>query len=145
MFFDTDNEEYQKNRGIIFNSLEFWWTAGPKVHTIDKFLEEAEKLLNDDLYYKEERSLFNKLVNGQEQKNNNKLIDCLNNIEQAFILENKNMQLKEEIEKLNANNKILEKDLNNTRKELDIIKYSRSYKLITKVKKILKKDDINEQ
>lgn len=145
IFLDTDKDEYQKNRGIIFDSLDFWWVAGPKVHTIEKFIEETEKLFNDSLYYKKERTKFNKLVNGQDRKNNKKLINFINNIEKAYILENENIQLKNKIEELYENNKILEQDLKDTRKDLDIIKYSRSYKIISKIRKIIKKGDIDEQ
>lgn len=113
IFFDTDKEEYEKNRGILFETLDFWWMAGPQVHSIDKFIQETERLLNDGEYYKLEREKFNKIVNGQKEKSNKELIDFILNARKTDIdkseykvplLEKSNANLKNEIEKLKNEN-----------------------------------------
>lgn len=55
LFLDTDKEEFRTNRGIIFDSLDFWQMAGPKVHSVDIFIEEVNKLLKNQKYYIEQR------------------------------------------------------------------------------------------
>lgn len=149
LFLNTDKEEYIKNRGIIFNSLDFWWMAGPKVHDIDMFIIETEKLLNDGEYYNNERKLFNELVNGNEQKNNDKLIEFILNLEkteigdtsnyQTALLEKKNIQLKDEINSLKNENNVLINENNCIREEYNKIIYSRSYKTIQKIKRVIKR------
>ena len=149
LFLNTDKEEYVKNRGIIFNSLNFWWMAGPKVHDIDMFIIETEKLLNDGEYYNNERKLFNELVNGNEQKNNDKLIEFILNLEkteigdtsnyQTALLEKKNIQLKDEINSLKNENNVLINENNCIREEYNKIIYSRSYKIIQKIKRVIKR------
>ena len=149
IFLDTDKEEYVKNRGIKFNSLDFWWMAGPKVNDIDMFMIETKKLLNNRDYYKNERKLFNELLNGNEQKNNNKLIEFILNLEkieigdtsnyQTALLEKKNMQLKDEINSLKNENNVLINENNYIREEYNKIIYSRSYKIIQIIKNIIKR------
>lgn len=183
IFFDTDLEEYENKRGIIFETCDFWWTAGPKVHTIDRLIQELQKLLNDSEYYKEERKEFNILVNGKKEKNNDQLIKFILNIKkhsmemsayQVPLLEKKIIQLKNENEDINnknialinenkeiknqkeqlsneireiinrnefldGENNELKREYQKVRTELDKIIYSRSYKIMQKIRKIIKK------
>lgn len=174
IFLDTDKVEYEKNRGIIFNSLDFWWSAGPKVHSIEDFTEEVDKLLSDDEYFKMQRKQFNKLVNGEIDKTNKGLIEFIEKIDKELVdknnnndislLEKNNKLLKEQIIQIKNNckeqiNKYIEKnelkqsEINNLNceiryvrkeyekvyKELESIKYSRSYKMIKRIKKIINK------
>lgn len=149
LFLDTDKEEYEKNRGIIFNSLDFWWMAGPKVNDIDMFMIEIEKLLNNKEYYNNERKLFNELVNGNEQKNNKNLIEFILKLEntekgntsnyQTALLEKKNIQLKDEINSLKNENNVLINENTCIREEYNKIIHSRSYKIIQKIKRLIKR------
>ena len=174
LFLDTDKKEFITNRGIIFDSLDFWQMAGPKVHTVDTCIEELNKLLTNQKYYSEQRKKFNKLVNGKVDKTNDQLIDFIKNIEivenkkdniyATALLEKKNRLLQDELNNLNnviinnlndfkihlkdkdneikeLNNEInyIKNEYKNISIELESIKYSRSYKLITKAKKIFLK------
>ncbi|MBR0351176.1 MAG: CDP-glycerol glycerophosphotransferase family protein [Clostridia bacterium] len=147
LFLDTDKTEYEKNRGIIFDSLDFWWMAGPKVHDINSFVYEVDKLFNETSYYREERKTFNKLVNGTIDKTNEKLIDFINNIKSKdkkiennygiSLLEKKNDLLSA---KINDMQKLLDKyknetvikqeEINNYSKELEYVK--KEYEIIYK-------------
>lgn len=149
IFFDTDKEEYKNNRGVLFNNTDFWWKAGPKVHTLDDFMHELKVLLSDNDYYSKERFYFNKLVNGNMKKSNEKLIEFIINLDNNKIihtesygealLQKKNIQLENEIKELKEEKNKLNLSLIKTREELDSILYSRSYKIINKVRKLIKK------
>ena len=149
LFFDTDKDEYEKNRGIIFNSTDFWWQAGPKVHSIDSFIDETKKLFEQENYYKKERQIFNKLVNGSTNSSNKELIEFILNVEKnkndlndiykVSLLEKQVIQDKEEIEELKNHNEALHNEYDIINKELDSIKYSRSYKIMCKIKKVFKR------
>ena len=126
MFFDTDKDEYEKNRGILFETLDFWWMAGPQVHSIDKFIQETERLLNDSDYYKKEREKFNKIVNGKQEKSNKELIDFILNARKTDIdkpdyklplLEKSNAMFKNENEKIKSENEILKNENENIKNE----------------------------
>ena len=177
IFLNTDKEEFENNRGILFDSLDFWMEAGPQVHDINSFMYQVDKLLNDQNYYKVERKKFNRLMNGEIDTTNEKLIDFITNInlkeknsENNYgnsLLEKKNNLLKDQINDMqknindmmiiindykseislqqteidNYNSKLeyVRKEYENISKELESIKYSRSYKMISKIKKIIHK------
>ncbi len=123
LFLDTDKEDFEKNRGIIFETLDFWWLPGPSVHSIDKFVEETVKLLNDDQYYQTERQKFNKIVNSYAKTSNKELIDFILNAKKSdteqlefnyslmkksqYILKNENKELIQENRKLQNENLLL--------------------------------------
>ena len=149
LFFGYDKDEYINNRGILFDDLDFWWQAGPEVKTITEFLDESNKLINNENYYKKEREQFNRLVNGYKNKSNDDLIRFIysiknndlqiNNSYKMALLNKQNEQLKDKVKELENKNDLLQNDYNIVNQELDSIKYSRSYKFITKIKKIIKR------
>lgn len=170
IFIDTDREEFEKNRGIIFDSLDFWWEAGPIVNNIEMLIKELNNLLKNSNYYKEERKKFNKLVNGKKFKTNKDLINFINNLDiydiknqencATPLLEKRIALLKQQIidmqDEINiSNNELYNKKIEIERikdeltfvrqehdkvfKELESIKYSKSYRLIAKIKKVINK------
>lgn len=62
LFLDTDKNEYSKNRGFIFDNVEFW-RPGPKVNNLESFICEVNNLLSDKKYFKKERDSINSLIN----------------------------------------------------------------------------------
>lgn len=86
---------------------------------------------------------------GMNKKNNNKLIEFILNLEkteiadtsnyQTALLEKKNMQLKDEINSLKNENNVLINENNCIKEEYNKIIYSRSYKIIQKIKRIIKR------
>jgi len=62
IFAVPDLEEYRRVRGFVLEPFEFW-APGPRVETFTDFLEELERCLEDDDYYRRERRIVNSLVN----------------------------------------------------------------------------------
>ncbi|MDI6818593.1 CDP-glycerol glycerophosphotransferase family protein [Methanothermobacter thermautotrophicus] len=62
IFAVPDLEEYRRVRGFVLEPFEFW-APGPRVETFSDFLEELERCLEDDDYYRRERRIVNSLVN----------------------------------------------------------------------------------
>lgn len=64
LFNFCDILEYKKNRGLYFDSEEFWF-PGPSFQTMDELLGEMSKLLTDQSYYEKERSEKRRLWFGE--------------------------------------------------------------------------------
>lgn len=171
LFLDTDKEEYLKNRGVLFDSIDFWWSCGPRLHNVNTLIEQINKLFNNASYYKKERQQFNELINGSEEKTNEKLIEFISkldsvgfkmeisekykilnkelNIENKILMENmqnKMNKTNEEMSKLKHENLVLKdeneflkKEYEKLRIDMDKIIYSRSYKILNKLKGIIKR------
>ena len=73
IFTNTDEKEYIKNRGFIFDNPDFW-RPGPKVNTLDNLVLEIKKLLSSEMYYKYERETISSLVNTYTDNNSSKRI-----------------------------------------------------------------------
>ncbi len=151
LFLDTDINKYEHDRGITYDSD--LWFPGPSVNNYEDFKTEISKLLADSNYYKKERENFNKLINNNLELSNDKFIDeiLMNDrlIDNPKILSvnKKNQLLKKEIKELKrerdeiiAQKNAIEEEKNQYYKELEAIHYSRSYKMIQKVKKFIGKD-----
>lgn len=61
IFLPYDKEQYLKNRGFNFNYENV--TPGPKPKTFIDFKKEMTRLLNDEYYYKRDRTIINDFFN----------------------------------------------------------------------------------
>ena len=129
-----DINEYEKNRGLLFNNKDFWFT-GPKVTKIEDFFTETEKLFNNSNYYAEERNTARKLLfHDIEDGGCDKICNYFftkegtlkDDIKQYISVEK--IQ-KENISKLELENKELHHQLN------EILK-SKAWKLAEKLRKV---------
>ena len=145
-----DLDDYQKNRGVVFGNIDFW-CPGPKCTSFKDLKVEMKKLLNDNTYYERERNEKRELwIGSLEDGGCDKICDFIfdrNTIRQDFVrrvstfnsmkkqLDNKT----KEINELKNKNQYLEdynKILNDT---LNLIYNSKSWKLIQKFRKMLKR------
>ena len=151
LFAVGDYREYKENRGIYFGNLEFW-CPGPLCDNINSLINEAKKLLDDSNYYKKERENSRKLWYGDTINGGcNKICDLL--FDKNGNLLNTIERHKSKLNTLAKENKIMKhkikfqkdriKYLEEKERELASIKYSRGYKIISKVKDILKKNKKN--
>ena len=149
IFVQADYKEYIKSRNVFFENQKFWF-PGPCCVTIDKFLEEIQKLLCKKTYYKKERENFIDLMCSNKGNNNceriynyffeNGILSSRVMPEKKFIdgyneLCSENQKLKDMLK----NNKINEEKIKSLENELESIYYSRSWNLIQSLKKIIKK------
>lgn len=154
LFAIGDYDEYKQSRGIYFGDINLW-TPGPLCNNIDKLKKELKKLLEDNNYYKEERKKLKKLWYGDTKDGgcdkicnllfdkNGKLLDSikihvsnLNSLKKEndnlkLLLSNNKNTIREQKERI--------KYLEQKEQELASIKYSRSYKIVKKISKIIKK------
>lgn len=151
LFINTDIDKYESDRGIIYDSN--FWFPGPSVNDYDCLTKEIANLFNDEQYYKKEREDFNRLLNNNAELSNDKIIDEILLSGELFdkdkrttlrmqnqLLKMEIKKLEEEKDKLIAQNNEIQQQSDKYFKELEAIHYSRSYKMVQKVKKILKKD-----
>ena len=138
IFLNTDLQKYNEDRGLVFNGNNIWF-PGPKINKIEDFLLETKKLLTDENYYKREREEFNNLVNEYSDLSCDKFIDeFIMNIDKL-----KDDEIfyynKAKYDELKSEKEEIESEMKRLQEKLDKIEYSRSYKLIKKLKKILNK------
>lgn len=166
-FLDNDIELYKKNRGIIFDNIEFW-SPGPFIKELEEFENKVKKLLNNKKYYSDERKKYVDMNFGKNIKNCSKNItDYLfknKNMEKFFsnkdkievpklaVLCDENLNLKDKLartikkcDELENENKILDSELRklkddiyNKDNELNAIYSSKSWNLLEKLRKIKK-------
>ncbi len=74
IFLNTDEEKYIEDRGLIFNSTQFWF-PGPKVNNMTNLCDEIDKMFQDENYYKTQRIQFNNLVNESKDLSCDRFID----------------------------------------------------------------------
>ena len=159
-FLNEDLEIYKKNRGIIFDDINFW-SPGPYIKTIKNLKVEIQKLLSDSNYYKKERDeyvlmhfnknvkncsqnvvnylFYNKNFNIFEYKNkkiDNEKINLYK--ENLKLLETKEEQ-KNEINRLNSDLNIYKDLLIKKEKELNDVYSSKRFKIIDKIANIFTK------
>lgn len=160
LFVHGDSDEYLKNRGLWFNNnLEFWF-PGPRSLKLNDFKENLDKLICDTSYYKNERNMYNLLMNNNNRDVCKRLSDDIFNgkIENAFKFNNevlntnslkkKNMELENKIrenetyiEEFSSKIKLLEKENEELNKTIKSIHNSNSWKLtqpFRNTKKIIK-------
>lgn len=148
LFFDRpilyaidDFEEYDKNRGIIFSNIDFW-TAGPVVSTIEDLINETNKLLTDDNYYKKEREeksnlMISGLKNGGCEQIYNFLFDENGNINKNVVYyKNPENCLKRKLDETENINNNLKLNLESKQEEIDMIVNSKGWRILEKVRKI---------
>ncbi len=174
IFLFTDYEDYSKDRSLTYDSDNLWF-PGPKVTTIKDFLSESDKLLNDPNYYKDIRIDFNKLANGKDNDwSNNKFIDEFILKQDFKKIENRATKTDKQIikdlenEKELLNTKLLEEQegraqvcrwledatktikeqeqqIAENQEELNRIHHSLSYRIVRKIKRVLKKIGIKRK
>lgn len=137
-------EEYSMNRGLVFDNLNFW-TAGPKVSTIDDLLFEISELLTNEEYFCKERKFFYDLWFSEVPINNCERIceflfkngKIASNVRRYFdpeiILENKIEKLTTNYESIESLLKQTEKELSDKNSELSKIYLSKRYRFISKL------------
>lgn len=143
LFSVGDIHEYQKNRGIFFGDFDFW-SPGPICKDIFKLIDEIEKLLTDNDYYKEERKKYKKLWFADTKDGGcDKICDFLfdefkisSNVKkyksEKLSLKLENKKCKEIIaEQITTIKKLTESDI-----RLKEIENSKGWKLLEKLRKI---------
>jgi len=146
LFAVGDYEEYKKNRGILFGNLDFW-TPGPICEDIKTLINEAHKLLNDSSYYASERAKYKKLWFGEiENGGCDKICDFLfeNNQISKRVVKRESLFLKYEKENAKYREIIKEqigtiKKLTESDIELNLIKNSKGWRLLEKLRKIIRR------
>ena len=135
----NDENEYLKNRGILFSNFDFW-TIGPKVKNIDDLIKETDKLLKDDNYYSEERERAKKLFISENKNNCKNICDFLfegNKISKNVKhYKDPEKMLEKEVETLNYKLKNTEEQLLYKKSELNNIVNSKGWKFLEKIRKI---------
>lgn len=74
IFMNKDYEKFKEDRGIFFDSQEFW-CPGPITNTIEELIDGLEKLKEIPDYYQKERRIFNQIANGGYNQNYDAIID----------------------------------------------------------------------
>lgn len=62
LFINMDENEYNRDRGFVFDNPSFW-RPGPKVSNFENFILELDELINNEDYYKKDRDCINSLIN----------------------------------------------------------------------------------
>lgn len=73
IFTNTDEKQYMKDRGFIFDNPDFW-RPGAKINNLEDLVKEIYKALNNSNYYKEEREIIGSLVNEYCDGNSSKRV-----------------------------------------------------------------------
>lgn len=146
-----DLDSYLDNRGIVFENYDFW-CAGPKFDNILSFMTESKKLLEDKNYYREIRNekktlWYSDLKNGgcknicdyffDEEGRIQKNIKIYDDIELKYKRENENLHI--EMDKIERENSKLKKDLEIRENEINVIVNSKSWKIMEKIRKIIRR------
>lgn len=77
LFVGNDLGKYGKERGFLFEPIETW-LPGPIVTDYDGLLPEAEKLLEDEMYFKEKRSIVKAVSHRYfDDKSGERIWDCI--------------------------------------------------------------------
>lgn len=145
-FLNRDIEVYRKNRGIIFDNIDFW-SPGPYIKNINEFKTEINKLISDNDYYKKERLEYVKMNFGSNTRNCAKnvtdylfkkknIFKKMNNVSESKRLYNENLQLKEQLSELEKTNSNLLEENNRINTELNLMKSSRGWELLEKLRRI---------
>lgn len=158
IYISTDVEEYRKNRGIIFDNYSFW-TGGVECDNYENMIKLIDKMIGKPYCYENKNFMFNNLNNTNCKKicnyffENGKLKKNIKRYEsEKYILEDEVKSLNEIInhERIlyeenknlceNQKKKMISeiKVLTESKAELDLIKNSRSWKWLMRIKKIFK-------
>lgn len=141
-FLDKDISKYIKNRGILLECEEFWF-PGPRVRTLKDFEREINKLMSDSTYFFKERNLYVDLTYSKNTKSISKKITKYLFESNVDLLE-KSKQIREnEFDYKYENEKLLNDKLNSENKELKneltLIKNSKGWKLLEKIRKVVRR------
>ena len=147
IYLDTDLEDYQKNRGLIFDDKDFWF-QGNDVSNIKQLLDKMEIYLKKGKYKNKMKEIWfgNLKDGGLEQICNyffttngsiNNQIKLGDNL--TFIQHKKIDDLNEKNKKLNLDNDFLKRKNKQQENELNLIYNSKSWKLMEKIRKIKNK------
>lgn len=135
-----DESEYMKNRGIVFSNFDFW-TIGPKVKNIEGLIEETDKLLKDNTYYKKEREDAYRLCIAGNYENNcenicNFLFDGNKISDKVEYYKDKEIILQNKLEDKEKQVQRLEDELKSLLCEINAVYNSKGWKFLEKVRKI---------
>lgn len=159
-FLHKNLDDYNKNRGIILNNIDFW-SPGPQINTIDLFKKEISQLIQDKNYYLKERVNFRKIMFDNNYNNickktfdfffnaNNFSLKCepfytdeKKLLKSKNSLENNLKSLKDRNQFLETQNEELSRNILDLKTELKIIYDSKSWKAVSsfqKLKRIIKR------
>lgn len=148
-FLDRDIEVYKKNRGIIFDDMDFW-SPGPYIKNINEFKNEIDKLLYDENYYKKERQEYVKMIFGNNTKNcaknvtdylfkNKNIFKEVSDNSEVRKVYNENLKLKEQLSEIEEANANLCYENNMISAELNLVKSSKGWKMLEKLRKFVRK------
>jgi len=136
IFITNDYGEYKKNRGVIFDDLDFW-TFGAKIESLKELKEEIYNLLNDKDMFKEKRKEKIKLFFPKIKTNN-----CENICNFLF---DKNGNIKLDIIKTRDRlRKQLKIDYKITELESELKRITKEYKHSKEVVKRLEEEKIKD-
>ncbi|MDO5555813.1 MAG: CDP-glycerol glycerophosphotransferase family protein [Clostridia bacterium] len=164
LFLHKNLEEYKKKRGIILDNINFW-SPGPQITTLQSFKKEIDCLLSDDNYYSQERKTFKTIMFDNNYKNvckktfeffinstdftlncttfNSNERNIINNLKELSNKYNDLEVQKNKLKQINNNYEIevtnLKQINNNLNLELEAIYNSRSWKIVNKFKKIIRR------
>ena len=146
LFAVGDYDEYRKNRGILFGNLDFW-TPGPICQDIKQLTNELFKLLNDSTYYLDERIKYKKLwFNDIKDGGCDKICDFLfddyqisKNVSSRKSLFSKYKLENEKYKGIIDEQIITIKKLTESDMELKLIKNSKGWKMLEKLRKLVKR------
>lgn len=138
-----DEDEYMKNRGIVFSNFDFW-TIGPKARSITELIKETDRLLKDDNYYLKERTEARKLcIEGGTENNCKNICDFLfdgNKIsENVKYYKDPEIHMSRKINELTETLDKTEKELEEKIDEVNAVYNSKGWRFLEKVRKIFKR------
>jgi CDP-glycerol glycerophosphotransferase (TagB/SpsB family) len=141
IYLSTDLEEYKKNRGILLNDYSFW-TNDIMTDNYNDLVNKINSLINKKSVLKNKKFIYGDLKDGGCDKicdflfDNNKISSRVVRYRSQLVkLNEENKQMKYQIEEqTNTIKKLTESDI-----ELKQIKNSKSYKIIEKIRKTVRR------
>lgn len=73
IFFATDYDVYEKNRGLLLEPYDFW-APGPKTHNSEELKETVETFLENKNYYSKEREQIRDIVHSYKDFNSSQRV-----------------------------------------------------------------------
>lgn len=140
IYIDSDIEDYQKNRGLIFDDKNFWFQNN-NVSSIDGLLEKLSIGLKNKKYHSEMKKLwFGNLNDGGLENICNYFFTAKGELRANICsIDNFPARQEKEITKLKEKKDFLERLTNQYESELNMIYNSKSWKILEKLRKIKNK------
>ena len=127
-----------------------FWSPGPYIKNINEFKNEIDKLLYDENYYKKERQEYVKMIFGNNTKNcaknvtdylfkNKNIFKEVSDNSEVRKVYNENLKLKEQLSEIEEANANLCYENNMISAELNLVKSSKGWKMLEKLRKFVRK------